>query len=104
MTTLGLVAMFFAGVLLANGVPHFVKGVTGQRHMTPFGRSSPAVANVLWGAFNLAIGGVLLWAGLGQKAPGLVQAAVAGAGALLTSLGLAHYWSTPDGGLPKARG
>ena len=46
------IAYFFAGVFLCNGVPHFVKGVTGERFQSPFasppgvGQSS-AVVNVI---------------------------------------------------------
>ena len=56
-------ACFAAGLLLANGVPHFVKGVCGDRFPTPFakppgrGLSSPIV-NVVWGMANFAAG---LW-------------------------------------------
>ncbi len=55
------IACFFAGLFLANTVPHFVKGVCGDRFPTPFsqppgiGLSSPTV-NVLWALFNLIIG------------------------------------------------
>ncbi len=47
-------AYFFAGAFLANGVPHFVSGITGKRFQSPFasppgvGESSPVV-NVIWG-------------------------------------------------------
>ena len=100
MVVLGLVALFFAGMFLANGVPHFAKGVTGQRHMSPFGRSSSTVVNVLWGAANFVVGGLLLWAGLKQGAAGTAQAVATGAGALLISLSLAHFWSNPEARLP----
>lgn len=59
------VAHFFAGVFLANGVPHFVNGISGHRFQTPFasppavGESSPIV-NVVWGMTNFVIGGWLL--------------------------------------------
>lgn len=59
------IAYFFAGVFLANGVPHFAQGVSGNRFQTPFasppglGESSPIV-NVLWGLFNFSVGFVLL--------------------------------------------
>jgi hypothetical protein len=55
------VACFFAGVFLANVVPHFVHGISGDRFPTPFadppgkGLSSPTV-NVLWALFNLGVG------------------------------------------------
>ena len=58
------VGCFFAGAFLANCVPHFVHGISGDRFPSPFasppgrGLSSPTV-NVLWGLFNLVIGGLL---------------------------------------------
>jgi hypothetical protein len=62
------VACFFAGMFLANFVPHFVQGVSGDRFPSPFskppgkGLSSPTV-NVLWGLLNLAVGYVLFHIG-----------------------------------------
>ena len=58
------IACFFAGMLLANVVPHFVHGISGDRFPTPFahprgiGLSSPTV-NVVWALFNLVIGSIL---------------------------------------------
>ena|SRR5208283_2362393 len=62
------VACFFAGIFLANTVPHFVHGVSGDSFPTPFsnppgkGLSSPIV-NVLWALANLLIGYILLKVG-----------------------------------------
>jgi hypothetical protein len=62
------IACFFAGIFLANVVPHFVHGISGDRFPTPFahppgrGLSSPTV-NVLWALFNLAAGYILFRAG-----------------------------------------
>jgi hypothetical protein len=62
------VACFFAGAVLANFVPHFVHGISGNKFPTPFakppgkGLSSPTV-NVVWGLLNLVIGYLLLRAG-----------------------------------------
>ena len=62
------VACFFAGAFLANAIPHFVQGVSGNKFPTPFakppgqGLSSP-LTNVLWGLFNFAVGYLLLVAG-----------------------------------------
>lgn len=59
------IAAFFAGAFLANFVPHFVHGVSGDAFPSPFsdppgkGLSSPTV-NVLWACFNLLIGYLLL--------------------------------------------
>src|ERR1700692_121594 len=58
------VACFFAGAFLANFVPHFVHGISGDRFPTPFARppgkglSSPTL-NVAWAFLNLLVGGVL---------------------------------------------
>jgi hypothetical protein len=58
------VASFFAGMFLANAVPHFVHGISGDRFPTPFahppgkGLSSPTV-NVVWGLLNLVVGTIL---------------------------------------------
>src|SRR3979490_3510699 len=61
-------ATFFAGMFLANAVPHFVHGISGDRFPTPFARppgkglSSPTV-HVVWALFNLAAGYILFRAG-----------------------------------------
>jgi hypothetical protein len=61
-------ACFFAGAFLANFVPHFIHGVSGDRFPSPFstppgkGLSSPIV-NVLWALFNLLVGYLLFRSG-----------------------------------------
>ena len=61
------IAGFFAGMFLANAVPHFVHGISGDRFPTPFakphgvGNSSPLV-NFFWGAANFFVGLYLLTA------------------------------------------
>jgi hypothetical protein len=61
-------ACFFAGVFLANAVPHFVHGISGDRFPTPFatppgkGLSSPTV-NVVWSQLNLIVGYILFRVG-----------------------------------------
>ena len=62
------VACFFAGMFIANTVPHFIHGISGDSFPTPFanppgkGLSSPTV-NVLWGLLNLVIGYLLYRSG-----------------------------------------
>ena len=51
---------FLAGLLAANGVPHFIKGGLGQKHQTPFGKPSSAVVNVYWGWFNFVVAAIIL--------------------------------------------
>jgi hypothetical protein len=54
-----------SGAFLANGVPHFVQGVSGNPFQSPFGKppgvgeSSP-LSNALWGFCNLVAGALLL--------------------------------------------
>lgn len=61
-------ACFFAGAFLANVVPHFFHGISGDRFPTPFakppgrGLSSPTV-NVAWAWANLVVGYLLFRAG-----------------------------------------
>jgi hypothetical protein len=61
-------ACFFAGMFLANAVPHFVHGISGDRFPTPFARprgkglSSPTL-NVVWALFNLLTGYLLFRVG-----------------------------------------
>ena len=59
-------AYFFAGFFLANGVPHFVNGISGKRFPSPFasppGRGeSPPLVNALWGLANFFIGYTLIF-------------------------------------------
>jgi hypothetical protein len=72
-TIYNYIACFFAGLFLTNVVPHFVKGICGDRFPTPFakppgqGLSSP-ITNVLWALANLAVGCALFR--LGKVASG----------------------------------
>jgi hypothetical protein len=96
---------FLAGAFLANGVPHFVQGTSGNPFQSPFGKpsgvgeSSP-LSNALWGFGNLVAGALLLhffWpvgcaAAFGWVAVGL--------GALLMSIQLAtHFGKVRSGKL-----
>jgi hypothetical protein len=57
---------FVGGMLVTNGVPHFVHGVSGAPFQSPFARppgigESPPLVNVYWGFANLAGGALLVW-------------------------------------------
>jgi hypothetical protein len=59
------IASFFAGAFLANAVPHFVQGVSGNKFPSPFSKPpgkglSSSIVNVLWALFNILVGYVLL--------------------------------------------
>jgi hypothetical protein len=58
------IACFFAGSFLANAVPHFVHGISGDRFPTPFAKPpgkglSSSTVNVVWALVNLVIGYLL---------------------------------------------
>ena len=60
-----IILSLLAGLFAANGIPHFIKGIIGQTHQTPFGKNSSAVVNVLWGWSNFVIAALLAhWANL----------------------------------------
>ena len=73
------IACFFSGAFLANLVPHFVQGISGNRFPTPFanppgkGLSSPTV-NVAWALLNLMVGFFLFRAGKVASGDALVLA------------------------------
>jgi len=83
----------FAGVGLfgTNGIPHFVQGVTGTRHMTPAGPDSSPVLNVLWGSFNFAIAGGLCWQY--REAIDATTLGITFVVGTVLALALAAYWS-----------
>jgi hypothetical protein len=92
-------AYFFAGSFLANGVPHFVHGISGEAFQSPFasppgvGLSSP-LTNVLWGLLNFGIGYLLIvWMRPRIKSRNLaVQFTFAGI--LITSIALSLYFES----------
>jgi hypothetical protein len=94
---------FFGGAFLTNTMPHFVMGVTGHPFQSPFASPpgeglSPAMVNVLWGAFNLAIGYLLLCRVGTFDLRRTRHVLVAGGGGLLMALMLAHAFGRFYGG------
>ena len=76
---------FVAGVLGANAIPHFVKGITRERYPTVFGASP--VVNLLVGWTGLVVAALLLHvAGVDAHAG---AAAIAGSLGVLV-MGLFH--------------
>src|SRR5580658_9850155 len=88
---------FVSGLFLANGVPHFVQGVSGHRFQSPFasppgvGESSP-LSNALWGFANLAVGFVLLWFFTPQGSDAMLGWIAVGSGVLLAAVFLSIYF------------
>jgi hypothetical protein len=86
---------FVSGLFLANGVPHFVQGISGHRFQSPFGyppgvgESSP-LSNTLWGFANLTVGFILLRFFAPQNsAVGWIPVAL---GVLLAAIWLSAYF------------
>jgi hypothetical protein len=88
-----VLACFAAGLFLTNGIPHFVKGLCGDRFPTPFAKPpgkglSSATLNVAWGIGNFAASLLLAHAGQLLCGPALgrwIAAAAAAIFALGTS-------------------
>ena len=88
---------FLGGMFLANGVPHFVQGVSGNPMPSPFakppgiGDSSPLV-NALWGFGNLVAGALLLHFFWPRGDAAWVGWCVVGAGALLLAVQVSTHF------------
>ena len=99
---------FLAGFSAFNALPHLFKGITGQKHMTPFAVVSSPVINVAWAFVNVLF--ALFFFGLASGAGTLVppwDAGLAGTNLLVTLTGgfvcaayLANFWSNPNARLP----
>ena len=96
-------AYFFGGAFLANALPHLGNGISGHAFQSPFasppgaGLSSSTV-NVLWGLFNLAVGYLLVCRVGRFELRSTRHVLVLGAGVLLMSLNLAHWFGRFHGG------
>ena len=93
-------AAFFSGAFLSNSVPHYVKGICGDKFPTPFAKPpgkglSSAVVNVLWGLLNILIGYVL-WHVSHIKPGNHPGMAVFFVGAILMSLMLSNNFTKKD--------
>lgn len=105
---MALLWYFLAGSFTWNAVPHLVKGITGQSHMTPFARVSSPVLNIAWSFANVLI--ALYITGLATGSGGLVlpwEAGLSGLnlwayliGGFVMAAWLASFWSNPKAKLP----
>jgi hypothetical protein len=102
-----LLSYFFAGVFLANAVPHFVSGTLGRPFQTPFAKPpgqglSSSTVNVCWGLFNALAGYVLLFQVGNFDLKSTLDLAICGLGALLISLhGARHFGRFHGGNAPE---
>ena len=90
-------AYFLAGVFLANGVPHFVHGISGKKFQSPFASppavgESSALVNVIWGLANFIVGYALIY-GVGDFTFGFSPAVLmVGLGIIVAAVALAFYF------------
>lgn len=91
------IAYLFAGVFFANGIPHFVNGISGASFQSPFakppgvGESSPVV-NVIWGVINFVISYGLLRTVDKFTFSDILAVTIFLAGVLVAGLGLAWHF------------
>lgn len=97
-----LIRAFFSGMFLFNSLPHLVKGIAGEKHMTPFKRVSSPSLNIIWAFANIAFGVLIL----GLDATSRLNA-LSGtncwaflAGGFIMSLLDAQLFGKPDARLP----
>jgi hypothetical protein len=98
------ISYFFGGVFLANALPHLGNGISGHAFQSPFASPpgvglSSSVVNVAWGLFNLTIGYLLVCRVGSFDLRKTLHMLVLGAGILIMSLNLAHYFGRFHGGL-----
>jgi hypothetical protein len=87
---------FLLGFFAANGVPHFVKGIIGEKHMTPFGKPSSAQVNVLWGIANFYIAFWMAYWALGFEFKVLPASLAVVVGLLVAGSICTRLWSDDD--------
>jgi hypothetical protein len=76
---------FLAGVLLGNGIPHFVKGITKESYPSVLGNSP--VPNLIGGWLSFVVAGVVVrWIDLAE----FRDASLIGGGLGLLAIGLFH--------------
>ena|ERR1700744_456618 len=109
MEWLHYVSYFFGGLFLSNAIPHFVSGTMGRPFQSPFAKPpgqglSSSLVNVLWGAFNLFIGYLLILRVGTFNLHSTPDALAAGAGALLMAMVSAHQFGKYNGGNSAGKG
>ena len=103
MNWLHLVSYFWGGAFLANAIPHLVSGQRGEPFQTPFAKPpgeglSSSTVNVLWGAFNVIVGYLLVCRVGAFSLLDTADVVAFGIGALLLSLFLARRFGRFHGG------
>jgi len=98
-----LLADFFAGLFLANAIPHVVSGMLGQPFQSPFAKPhgvglSSSTVNVLWGGANVVAGYLLAFHGGDLARNDTAGVVVFALGALAIALFSARHFGRFHGG------
>src|SRR5512145_161572 len=93
-------ALFLAGLFLANGIPHFVNGISGRNFHNPFlHRFMPTVPsplfNVIWGLLNFCLVIFILTRIEGLNFQVGREAILAGSGFAFAAVGLSLLFNRP---------
>jgi len=94
-----MILSLVCGALMFNAIPHIVKGICGETHMSPFAQKSSACVNVIWGWINLIIGAAIAFS-LDYQSWGTGMWICFSAGGIGISVWLSLFWSNPDAHLP----
>lgn len=92
-----IIISFFAGLFLANGIPHFINGISGKDFHNPslhrfFPNIPSPLFNVIWGLFNFSLA-VLLFSLVGNFVLGINYNSLSAAfGFIFASVGLSVYF------------
>ena len=89
---MNMIKAVLTGMFLFNAVPHLVKGIAGETHMTPFRRVSSPILNVVWAFANITLA-LVIW---GVDA----QVWVFVSGGLFMSLANAWLFGRPNARFP----
>jgi hypothetical protein len=92
------IVLFLAGLLLANGIPHFVNGISGRDFHNPsLHRFVPSVPsplfNVIWGLLNFGVVIFLLTAADVLTIPVSGEAALFAGGFTFAAIGLSIFFN-----------
>lgn len=100
------IAYFIIGVLLINGLPHFIQGICGNAFQSPFanpsgvGESSPII-NALWGAFNFVVAYALFnYVGFTELGNNLHTLSLAAGAFICTVILTMHFGKVRNANIP----
>jgi hypothetical protein len=94
---------FFGGAFFANAIPHYVSGLMGRPFQSPFAKPpgeglSSSLVNVLWGAFNILVGYLLIFRVGWFDVRSSIDVLATGLGAMLMSVIAARAFGRFHGG------